>query len=475
MSRGGDGRLCNTNRYRNKGLLKVAIRKKSASAGLKVWTVAELGAFYTEHRSELVSHASRILKDSARAEEVIQDALIKVMLAAPELESTDHALGYMHRTIENLCIDIFRMEGRRPNLVLLDDNSAELESTWVDNKDHVDVIAAADDAAIVRQALAMLSPAERAALVMWEMEGRSTAEIAAELGIKESAVRHTVSRARASLRRVMSELIVDKERGLTALDMLSTTYKKAASVAKKSSKAALSLILIFFAFLGFNAMPTDMDLPVVSTQETISSSEAASEVEAALPAPEDSATPVITPAAISKAQAAVENAKATTFSFAGLDKAGIPTGFSVTDSTGSLGSLYKTSRQPVLSETELIISQIVKTDSGAANIFINQQLVSDSRGFSYLPSLSYGRGGAWVPLITTLTMLDSERLLSGDYLVTAIIKVESEVETSIVIPATASGRDLAQAPKQVITRLVLNPGKTEILSQAIYVVEKGAK
>jgi len=211
----------------------VSLRKKSASASLKVWTVAELGAFYTEHRSELIAHASRILKDSAKAEEVIQDALIKVMLAAPELESKDHALGYMHRTIENLCIDIFRMEGRRPNLVVLDDASSELESTWVDNKDHVDVIAAAEDAAIVRQALAMLSPAERAALVMWEMEGRSTKEIAAELGIKESAVRHTVSRARASLRKVMSELIVDKERGLTALDLLSTTYKKAAAVAKK--------------------------------------------------------------------------------------------------------------------------------------------------------------------------------------------------------------------------------------------------
>ena len=453
----------------------MSLRKKSASAGLKVWTVAELGAFYTEHRSELIAHASRILKDSAKAEEVIQDALIKVMLAAPELESTDHALGYMHRTIENLCIDIFRIEGRRPNLVVLDDASAELESTWIDNEDHVDVIAAADDAAIVRQALAMLSPAERAALVMWEMEGRSTAEIAAELGIKESAVRHTVSRARASLRKVMSELIVDSERGLTALDMLSTTYKKAAQIAKKSSKAALSLILVFFAFLGFNAMPTDSDLPVVTTQETISSSEATNETEAASPAVEASATPVITLDAIAKAQAAVENAKAAQFNFAGLDKAGIPTGFSVTDSTGSLGSLYRTSRQPVLSETELIISQIVKTDSGAANIFLNQQLVSDSRGFSYLPSLSYGRDGAWIPLITTLTMLDSERLLSGDYLVTAIIKVESEVETTIVIPATASGRDLAQAPKQVITRLVLNAGKTEILSQAIYVVEKGAK
>ena len=453
----------------------MSLSKKSASAGLKVWTVAELGAFYTEHRSELVAHASRILKDSARAEEVIQDALIKVMLAAPELESTDHALGYMHRTIENLCIDIFRIEGRRPNLVVLDDASAELESSWVDKEDHVDVIAAADDAAIVRQALAMLSPAERAALVMWEMEGRSTSEIAAELGIKESAVRHTVSRARASLRKVMSELIVDKERGLTALDMLSTTYKKATQIAKKSSKAALSLILVFFAFLGFNAMPTDSELPVITTQETISSTEVTNEVEVETAPAVEAVTPVITPGAIAKAQAAVENAKATNFSFTGLDKAGIPTGFSVTDSTGSLGSLYRTSREPVLSEDELIISQIVKTDSGAANIFLNQQLVSDSTGFSYLPSLSYGRDGAWIPLNTTLTMLDSERLLSGDYLVTAIIKVESEVKTSIVIPATASGRDLTQAPRQVITRLVLNPGKTEILSQAIYVVEKGAK
>ena len=453
----------------------MSLRKKSASAGLKVWTVAELGAFYTEHRSELIAHASRILKDRAKAEEVIQDALIKVMLAAPELESTDHALGYMHRTIENLCIDIFRIEGRRPNLVVLDDASAELESTWVDNEDHVDVIAAADDAAIVRQALAMLSPAERAALVMWEMEGRSTSEIAAELGIKESAVRHTVSRARASLRRVMSELIVDKERGLTALDMLSTTYKKAAQVAKKSSKAALSLILVFFAFLGFNAMPTDSDLPVITTQENTSSSETTNEVEASVPAVEASATPVITPAAIAKAQAALENAKATSLSFTGLDKAGIPTGFTVTDSTGSLGSLYITNRPPVLSETELSLSQVAKTDSGAANIFISQQLVSDSQGFSYLPSISYGKDGAWIPLVTKLTYLNSERMLSGDYLVTAIIKVESEVETPVVIPASAQGRDLLTAPRQVITRLVLNPGKTQILSQAVYVVEKGVK
>jgi RNA polymerase sigma factor (sigma-70 family) len=457
----------------------VAIRKKTASAGLKVWTVAELGAFYTEHRSELVAHASRILKDSARAEEVIQDALIKVMLAAPELESTDHALGYMHRTIENLCIDIFRLECRRPNLVVLDDATAELESSWVDEKDHADVIAAAEDAAIVRQALAMLSPAERAALVMWEMEGRSTEEIAAELGIKESAVRHTVSRARTSLRRVMSELIVDKERGLTALDMLSTTYKKAAEVAKKSSKAALSLILVFFAFLGFNSMPTDSGVPNILAEEVVSSGETAGTTnvveESPMVTPSSSPLASSKPSAVAKAQLAVVNAKATSFSFTGLDKAGVPTGFTVTDSSGELGSLYITNRPPVLSETELTLSQVAKTDKGSANIFLSQQLVSDSQGFSYNPTVSYGKAGSWIPLITTVIFLDSERMLSGNYLVTAIIQVDSEVETTVVIPAAASGRDLLQAPRQVITRLVLNPGKTQILSQAVFVVEKGVK
>ena len=456
-------------------------RKKSASAGLKLWTVAELGAFYTEHRSQLIAQASRILKDSAKAEEVIQDALIKVMLAAPELESEDHALGYMHRTIENLCIDIFRMEGRRPNLVVLDDSSAELESTWVDNEDYADVIAAADDAAIVRQALAMLSPAERAALVMWEMEGRSTSEIAAELGIKESAVRHTVSRARASLRKVMSELIVDKERGLTALDLLSTTYRKAAVVAKKSSKAALSLILVFFAFLGFNSMPTDSGVPNIFVDEVISSntSDETKEVfenEVKIEDKNAVAVGVDEPELVANKEfLVVENARAKVLSFAGLDQKGIPTGFTVTDSTGSLGSLYITNRLPILSETELTISQVAKTDSGAANIFISQQLISGAKGFEYAPALSFGKAGNWAPLLTSLSYLNSERLLSGDYLVTAIIKVESEVETPFVIAAFAMGRDLAQAPRQVITRLVLNPGKTQILAQAVYVVEKGVK
>jgi RNA polymerase sigma factor (sigma-70 family) len=221
------------------------------------WTVADLASLYSDYRLSLISQARRMLRSDSEANEVVQEAFIKFILAAPELDTKERALAYLRATINNLSLNVIRARGSRPNLVALDsDTSAErLAEIAVENYIPADVsMSAAEDAAIIKLALTKLSPAERAALVMWEMEGRSTSEIAAELGIKESAVRHTVSRARASLRRVLSELIVDQERGLTALDMLSTSYKKAAELAQKSSKAALSFILVVTAFLGLNSL-----------------------------------------------------------------------------------------------------------------------------------------------------------------------------------------------------------------------------
>ena len=221
------------------------------------WTVADLASLYSEYRSSLVSQARRMLRSDSEANEVVQEAFIKFILAAPELDTKERALAYMRATINNLSLNVIRARGSRPNLVALDsDTSADrLAEIAFENYIPADVsISAAEDAAIIKLALTKLSPAERAALVMWEMEGRSTSEIAAELGIKESTVRHTVARARASLRRVLSELIVDEKRGLTALDMLSTSYKKAAELAQKSSKVALSFILVVTAFLGFNSL-----------------------------------------------------------------------------------------------------------------------------------------------------------------------------------------------------------------------------
>ena len=273
--------------------------KAKQNVAVDGWSVSQLSSFYAQNRAELISHANRILKDRARAEEVSQEALIKFMLAAPELASQEHALSYLHRTIENLCIDLFRAENRRPNLVALDDAAAEVEANWQVPGDHVDAIVAAEDAAIVRQALSLLSPAERAALVMWEMEGRSTREIARELGIKESSVRHTVSRARASLRKVLSTLIVDEKRGLTALDLLSTTYKKASEIAHKSGKAVMSLVLLVTAFLGFNSMTGTEPIQTVISAPVIAEPEAVVEV-----------APVIEAAPIKKVTTAVNEADA---------------------------------------------------------------------------------------------------------------------------------------------------------------------
>ena len=84
-----------------KGSPKVAFKKSAASAGPRVWTVAELGAFYTEHRSELLAHANRVLKDSAKAEEITQDALIKFMLAAPEFDLTGPIKSVTTRLVLN--------------------------------------------------------------------------------------------------------------------------------------------------------------------------------------------------------------------------------------------------------------------------------------------------------------------------------------------------------------------------------------
>jgi hypothetical protein len=161
--------------------------------------------------------------------------------------------------------------------------------------------------------------------------------------------------------------------------------------------------------------------------------------------------------------------------FAGLDKAGTPTGFTVTDSTGSLGSLYFSGKDLVMTESGMTIPALAKTSSGAANIFLNQTITQDSTGTSYEVILSYGRKGTWVPLVSKVISSEVERLVSGNYMLTAVIQVKSEVETTIVIPASTDGRDLEVPPSRVVTRVLLNPSKTQILAQAVQVIEKATK
>ena len=435
------------------------------------WTVGDLGAFYTEHRSGLHAHASRVLKDSVKAEEITQEALMKFMLAAPELESAEHALAYLHRTIENLCIDLFRAEGRRPNLVVIDDATAEVEAAWQNNGDHSAAISAAEDAAIIRQALSLLSPAERAALVMWEMEGRSTEEIAAELGIKESAVRHTVSRARASLRKVLTTLVVNEETGLTALEALSTTYKKAARIAQKSSKAALSLLLVITAFLGFNSM-TGNEAGVVSTLPSMTA--VTGQAPAATSSQSPSATTATTKAAVAaatkKAQIAALNAKIAALTFFGLNKDGLPTGFSVTDSKNAQGIARVTKGVSSVGGDGIVVNNQFITGTVGPNVLIDQLITVDGTGTRYSANgINIGWLGNWNSVEVKSTDSSIDRLANGQYLITATFNLGYLNESDFVIPTGSRGYDLADAPKSITTRILMNAGKTQVLAQAVQV------
>ena len=432
----------------------------------QAWSVTELGAFYTNHRSEFLSHANRVLKDSAKAEEITQDALIKFMLAAPELESTDHALAYIHRTIENLCIDLFRMEGRRPNLVVLDDAAAEVEATYQVSGDHEAVISAAADAVIIRQALSLLSPAERAALVMWEVEGRSTSEIAAELGIKESAVRHTVSRARASMRKILSTLIVDEKRGLTALDALSTTYKKAAEIAAKSSKAALSLILVVAAFLGFNtltgregvvtpdgsaiSLPSDKSTTDKSnTDSTESTDSLDADISVELAAFQDQIKVVSSQISFLRQAVAVYN-------WAGLDASGTPVGFS-----SNLGSRATANAQmikfPNLSTESS--SSIFKVSQNGVDLLLSQDLfyVDGKLTATILPLFAPGNTQAVITSSEQSVTTGSD----GSKLIISSLKLAN------------TGSD-GQSPSAINVRIKVSADGLEILAQSAQILFTGS-
>ncbi len=66
------------------------------------WTVADLASLYSEHRTSLVSQARRMLRSDSEANEVVQEAFIKFILAAPELDTEGRALAYSHTFAQQL-------------------------------------------------------------------------------------------------------------------------------------------------------------------------------------------------------------------------------------------------------------------------------------------------------------------------------------------------------------------------------------
>jgi RNA polymerase sigma factor (sigma-70 family) len=455
--------------------IKVSLRKKAqAPATVAAWSVSDLSALYTQNRSSLIAQARRILRSDADAAEVVQDAFLKFILAAPELDTADRAMAYLRTTVNNLCLNVIRATGSRPNLVAIDSDATQERLSEIAAENHIPMdatLAAAEDASIIREALSRLSKTQRTALVMWEVEGRTTKEIATAIGTSEKNVRHVVQRARASFIRVLTEWVVDEKTGATALDSISGTYKKAAELAKKSSKVALSLLIVMVAFLGFNSV-TGSEFNNGSLVSTFTQ-EAPASVQSSPSSLPDTNIDLSNQKFIEDNSAI--NFRTSKSLFAGLSKDGLPTGFTVSDTTGNVGSLFVSSQSTITNpDGYVLVSYAQSLGESTLNALFSQTITVDGAGTSYFASPSVTVAGSWFPLTQTGSASAITRLSNGNYLLTATIYIDSTVDSALFVAATG-GLDVDAIPNEITTRIILNSSKSSILAQAINIGAKGVK
>ena len=141
--------------------------------------------------------AFRILGNWADAEDVAQEVFLRLHRHGLVFE-TDAAFGsWMYRVTVNLCLDRARVRTARPSVEMPDLPSKELSAEALAIRDQ--------GKQALMAALETLPPRERAAIVLREIEGLSTAEVAAIMGSAEATVRSQVAKARGRLREILSK------------------------------------------------------------------------------------------------------------------------------------------------------------------------------------------------------------------------------------------------------------------------------
>ena len=151
------------------------------------------------------------------------------------------------------------------------------------------------------------------------------------------------------------------------------------------------------------------------------------------------------------------------------DKDGVPTGYTVTDATGAKGKLRVSASTPSSTEFGAVLANNAITVSDGPNVLLSQVVTVTASGTTYEVTPSVALKGSWTPLSVSDTTYVIERMSNGNYLITATISIDSSIETGIAIPVGTRGYDLTSAPKSIVTRIVLDAGKTHVLAQAVSV------
>ena len=177
--------------------------------------------------------------------------------------------------------------------------------------------------------------------------------------------------------------------------------------------------------------------------------------------------------AAKKAQQTALNMKIAALSFFGLDKEGIPTGFSITDEKLTAGVGRITKGSTVIGTSGVLINNQFITGSVGPNVLIDQVITIDGTGTNYSAnSINVGFGGGWNSVEINSVDSSIDRLANGQYLITATFNTGYLNPIDFVIPTGSRGYDLADAPKAITTRILLNAGKSQVLAQAVQVTNK---
>jgi RNA polymerase sigma-70 factor, ECF subfamily len=155
----------------------------------------------------------RMVRDSAAAEDLSQDAFIKVLNNLDKYRPEFKFSSWLFKIANNVTIDALRK--RQLDTISLDgsphaSSASEVEASRFELADDaespLDELASRELGAIIEHAIATLRPEYRNCIMLRHVEGRSYEEIAATLDLPLGTVKTYIHRARHELREALEHL-----------------------------------------------------------------------------------------------------------------------------------------------------------------------------------------------------------------------------------------------------------------------------
>ena len=148
-----------------------------------------------QHQRMVLVTALRLLGRLEDAQDASQEVFLRLYRNLRKVDTAAGLPGWLYRVTVNVCHDMRR---RRPALVQVPgDDAPELAADAADPQQSATL---AERRRVLELSLRMLSEKERAALVLRDLEGLSTGEVARVLGSSEATVRSQISKARIKVR-----------------------------------------------------------------------------------------------------------------------------------------------------------------------------------------------------------------------------------------------------------------------------------